>query len=198
MSKSTLKRELNRAVANHRFEQTEDGGIFVPRAGLRLQGFFDLAVNDESPEVFPNMIVGQYLQSALEQLFGSTSKIGTYYLAPYAGNVSPATGWTAANFTSNSTEFTNYDETERQEWVTGAVTEAAGVYSIGNAASKAQFTIGAGGQTTIWGAGLLSTAAKSSTAGVLVAASKAASARDSLVDGDVITLGYTLTLTDAS
>jgi len=53
-------------------------------------------------------------------------------------------------------------------------------------------------QTTIWGAGLLSASAKSATTGVLVAANKAGSARDNLVEADVITIGYTLNFSDNS
>lgn len=192
---SNLKRELGRALANKRYEVDEDHGVILfPTARLGLAGVFDIQKNDEEIEFFPNTLVDQFRTSALEQLFGPTAKIGTYYLAPYAGNVSPAASWTAANFTANSTEFTNYDEATRQEWIVGAVSS----FTISNSASKATFTIAAGAQTTIWGAGLLSASGKSATSGVLVAANKAASARDSLVDGDVITLGYTIALNDAS
>jgi len=192
---SNLKRELQRAVANHKYEPTE-GGVLFPQAKLAWRGMFDIAVNDEEPEYFPNLIVTEFLNSALSQLFGTTSKIGTYYIAPYAGNVSPTSSWDASNFTSNSTEFTAYDEANRQEWV---VPTTASGGSIDNSASKASFTVEASpSQTTIWGAGLLSASGKSATTGVLVAANKAAAARDNLVEDDIITIGYTLTLSDAS
>ena len=192
---SNLKRELQRAVGNHRFEQNDQGGLYFPAAGLVLAGMFNIQKNDEEVEEFPNLIVDEFKNSALEQLFGGTAKIGTYYIAPYAGNVTPAASWTAANFTANSTEFTAYDESTRGVWTVGAAASGA----INNSASKATFTVStAPSQTTIWGAGLLSASAKSATTGVLVAANKAAAARDNLVAADVITLGYTLTLSDAS
>jgi len=194
MNNSKLQRELSRAMSNGHFEQDEAGALLFPRSGLVLGGVFDISKNGEEPELFPNMIVDQFRTSALEQLFGGTAKIGTYYLAPYAGNVNPASGWTAANFASNATEFTNYDEAARIEWDTGSVSS----FSISNTANRAVFTIADGGQTTIWGAGLLSASAKSATSGVLAAASKAAAARDNLVDGDEITIGYTITLNDDS
>lgn len=193
--KSRLMRELRRALANKQYETDPNQGlVHFPRSNLDLRGVFDMAVNDGPREFFPNLIVNEFRTDALEQLFGSTAKRGTYYIAPFAGNVTPVSTWDASNFTSNSTEFTNYDEATREEWTVGSVSS----FSIGNSASRAQFTIGAGGQTTIWGAGLLSESAKSSTAGVLVAASKAASARDNLVDGDIVTIGYTITLNDGS
>lgn len=191
---SNLRRELQRAAANHHFEQDEQGGLVFAGSQLRLAGVFDIQKNDEDVEFFSNLVVDQFKNSALEQLFGATAKIGTYYIAPYAGNVSPTAAWTAANFAANSTEFTSYDEAARQVWTVGAA--AAGV--ISNSASKAVFTVSAAPpQTTIWGAALLSASAKGATTGVLLAANKASAARDNLVATDTVTIGYTLTLADA-
>jgi len=188
-----LKRELSRALANNDFEQSKNGIVF-PKSKLALGGVFTMAVNGQDEQSFNNTIVNQFRTSALEQLFGATAKIGTYYIAPYAGNVTPAASWTAANFTSSATEFTNYDEAARQEWDVGAVS----AFGISNVASRATFTIGGAAQTTIWGAALLSSSAKSATSGVLVAAARASAARENLVDGDEITLSYTIVLNDAS
>lgn len=197
MNKSKLQRELGRAIANSHFEFT-DSGVAFPESGLRMGGVFDIAVNDEAPEYFHNTMSLEFLNSAFQQLFRGASILGSYYLAPFAGNVTPTVDWTASGFASTATEFTNYDEATRQAWtVADAVTDGgADEVSITNAASKAQFTIASGGQTTIWGAAVLSASAKSSTAGVLVAAAKAASARTGLVDGDLISIGYTLKLSD--
>lgn len=195
MNKSKLNRELQRAVRNHRFEQDEAGGVIFPAAKLRIGGVFDYQLNNGPIEYGPNLIVTQFLNSMLDQLFGATAKIGSYYIAPYEGNVTPTASWTAANFTSNSTEFIAYDEATRQAWTTGSASGG----SIDNTASKASFTISAApAQTTIWGAALLSASGKSATSGVLVAANKAATARSGLVAGDIITIGYTLSVTDNS
>lgn len=190
-----LFRELVRAIRNRKYEETESG-LFFPEAKLAFDNYFDIQKNNGPVEVFPNLVVDEWRQAALEILFASGTQQTNFYLAPYAGNVSPTASWDASNFTSNSTEFTNYDEAARQAWTPGSVDTSD--YSIDNSASKAVFTVGSGAQATIWGVGLLTASAKSSTSGLLVAANKAASARDNLVDGDEITIGYTITLNDAS
>ena len=190
-----VMKELFRALRNHRYDETPSG-LYFPNSGFTLQGVFDTQVNDGPVDVFPNMIVNQWREQALNILFGSTAKITTFYLAPFAGNVTPTASWTASNFASNATEFTNYTEASRQTWTVGAVNTSD--YSIGNSAAKATFTVGAGVQTTIWGVGLLSAQAKSATSGVLVAANKSAAARDNLVEGDQITIGYSIILNNAS
>jgi hypothetical protein len=188
-----LLRELLRAVRNRRYEETEHG-LFFPKAKLQFDNFFDIQVNDGPIEVFPNLVVNQWRTRALEILYSTASKINTYYLAPYAGNVAPQPAWTASNFSSNATEFTNYKEASRQEWEVGAVNN----HEITNASSKAVFTVDGGGQTIIWGVGLLSSSGKGSASGFLVAANQAPSPRDNLVEDDEIAIGYTVRLQDAS
>lgn len=190
-----LFRELMRALRNRRYEQTEHGVLFT-ESKLSFENFFDIQKNNGPIEIFPNLVVDEWREAALDILFASGTQQTSFYLAPYAGNVSPTASWDASNFTANSTEFTNYDEAARQAWTPGSVDTSS--YSIDNSSSKAVFTVGAGTQTTIWGVGLLTASAKSSTSGLLVAANKATSARDNLVDGDEITIGYTITLNDDS
>jgi hypothetical protein len=90
-----------------------------------------------------------------------------FYIAPFGGNVTVAATWTAANFTANSTEFTNYDEATRVLWAN----DAAASNAIGNVTTAALFTIATGGGT-IRGAGLISASAKSATTGKLIAAAR--------------------------
>ena len=187
-----LLRELLRAIRNNRYEETGHG-LFFPKAKLVFDNYFDIQVNDGPIEVFPNLVVNQWRTRALEILFSTEAKISSLYLAPYAGNVAPQASWTAANFTANATEFTNYTG-NRKLWDTGAVSD----YAIDNHSNKAVFVVGDGVQDTIWGVGLLSAEAKSSTSGVLVAANQAASARSDLVENDEITIGYTVALNDGS
>jgi len=189
MSYGRLKRELRRALANKQYEPTDEGGILFPRANLSLGGIFDIQLNDGPIEYFHNMIVGEYRQDALEILFGASSKDSAFYLAPFATNATPTASWTAANFGANTTEFTSYDEGTRPVWTTGSVTESGGTYSIGNSASKATITVDNSGQTTVWGLALLTASGKGASTGAMVAASKAAAARDNLVDGDQLTFG---------
>lgn len=116
-----------------------------------------------------NRVVDQGINYILNAALRGEGVLSAFYIAPFAANVAPAANLTAASFTATMTEFTNYDETARRQWVTDA---AATAQFLENAAAPALFTVGGGGQTTIWGAGLLSTAPKSSTAGVLVSAQR--------------------------
>lgn len=188
-----LVRELLAALRNHKYEETESG-MFFPKARLAFVNYFDIQKNDEPIEYFPNLVVDEFRTRALEILFGDQAKDTAYYLAPYEGNVSPTNTWTAANFTANSTEFTNYTEAARPEWVTPATADN---FAISNSASKAVITVGAGAQLTVWGIGLLTASGKSATTGALAAANKASAARN-VVETDTLTLGYTMSLQDAS
>lgn len=188
-----LVKELFAALRNHKYELTESG-MFFPKAKLCFVNYFDIQKNDEPIEFFPNLVVDEYRTRALEILFGGTAKDAAYYLAPYAGNVTPTNTWTAANFATNSTEFTNYTELTRPEWVTPATATS---FAISNAASKAVITVDTGAQNTVWGIGLLSASGKSATTGVLAAANKATAAR-TVVATDTLTLGYTMSLQDAT
>jgi hypothetical protein len=97
--------------------------------------------------------------------------------------------WTAANFFSNATEFTNYVSATRPAWSNGAIS-SGGVDSF---TTKASFDSTSDTQT-IRGAALISASAKSSTSGTLMAASRFPS--DKLLDtGEILDVGYGLQLT---
>lgn len=164
-------------------------------SGVMAFGSFEVEnLTRGGKSVAHNLVTTQGLNHILDVVLGSTSAISTWYLAPFAGNATPAAGWTAANFDSNSTEFTNYTEAVRQTFSPGSA--SGGV--IGNLSSRAEITIGTPGQDTIYGVGLLSASGKEATTGVLLSAARLASARTGLLEDDVIAIGYTLTLTDAS
>lgn len=188
-----LLKELFTALRNRKYEKT-DTGIFFPSSKLMFDNYFDIQLNDGPIEVFPNLVVDEYRTRSLEILFGGQAKIGTYYLAPYAGNVTPTASWAAGDFPTTATEFTNYVEAARPSWDAAAT---ATDFAISNAASKAVITVDSGAQDTVWGMALVSASAKSATTGVLVAANKATSAR-TVAETDTLTLGYTMSLQDAS
>ena len=132
----------------------------------------------------------------LEAGLGTNSTISTFYLAPYGGNATPTSAWTAANFTANSTEIVSltegYTEALRQAWTVGAA--AAGV--IGNLSSRAVFTIATASTLSVYGAGLLSNSTRGGTTGTLVSATRFAST-PVLNDTDSFELGYEVELTDS-
>jgi hypothetical protein len=118
-------------------------------------------------EVDNNMVVDQGIMHFLGATLDQVTQNSAFYIALFGGNVTVVSTWTAANFTSNSTEFTNYTESNRVLWAN----DAAAANSIGNDTTPAVFTIGSGGGT-VRGAALLSVATKSSTSGVLIAAAR--------------------------
>lgn len=187
-----LKKELARAVRNRKFEQS-DTGIYFPVSRLMFNNYFDISVNGDEPTIFPNRVVNQGLDHILDVVLRAVTGTPTWHIAPFAGNVTPTTGWTAANFTSNSTEFINYTQPTRQVWQPDTLTNQ----SVTNS-PRALFTIGDGGQTTIWGAGLLSAAARSSTSGILLAAARLSAARSGLQEDDEVSIGYTVSVSDNS
>lgn len=160
------RRELSRALANHRYERT-DGGIVVPSMKLSIGGFFEVAVGDGPYEIAPNLIPTEGLNHILDVALSQATQKLAFYIALFSGNVTPQATWTGANWVANATEFTNYAEATRQAWAEAGV--AAG--SVTNSASPASFTIGAGGGT-VRGAALVEASAKSATTGVLVAAAR--------------------------
>lgn len=143
--------------------------------------------DDEGYVWTPNRVVNQGLNHFLNVGLRGENVISTWYMAPFAANVTPAANLTAATFASTTTEFTNYDESTRQTWTSDAASTAQ---TLANAAAPALFTIGADSQTTIYGAGLISAQAKEATSGVLVAAGRLPTALTGLAEGYEVRLRY--------
>lgn len=172
------------------------------KSNFQLAEQFGFEVRDDSGLLLtpgfvwtPNRVVDQGLNYLLNAAFRGEGVISQWYIAPFAANVTPAANTTAANFASTLTEFTNYTEANRPAWVTDA---AAATLELINDAAPSLFTIGSGGQTTIYGAGLLSQAAKSSTAGVCAAAGKLPTGLTGLAAGFEVRLKYRLRASSAS
>ena len=199
MNKSNLRRELGRQLRDFKYEIGDQGEVVFSESGLQIGGVFsveNLTKGDGVQYVY-NRVVTQGLNHVLDVILGTVAKVTTWYLAPFAANVTPAASLTASNFHATTTEFTFYTDSERPAF---APTAAAATGVIGNLGSRAEITLGGGGtaQTTIHGLGVLSIAAKQSPAGVLLSAARLPSARSNLEPDDVIALGYQLTLSDAS
>ena len=182
------KEDLGRQLRDFGVPVVESDGEIV------LAGLFvvENLTRPSGISVARNRVVTQGLSYMAGVAIGPTAKISTWYLAPFAGNVTPQANLTAANFNSTTTEFTNYDEGTRREFTPGAV--ASGV--IGNLSARAEITIGDGAQDIIYGLGLISSSAKAGTAGTLMAAARLGSPRGDLQEGDVIALGYQLSVID--
>ena len=194
MQHESFRRDVARALAGHNFELTDDGRIYVPRAKAYLGGVFTHAVNGADRQVDPNLLPAAALIDVLGVYFKGSTQRTAFYLAPFSGSADPTGSLTGATFPATQTEFTNYSENARQVWTppAGALASPA----IDNSAAPGVFTVSSDAQT-VWGFGLLTTAAKGDTNGLLVACSKFTNARTGLMTGDKLSVQYSFTATDA-
>lgn len=155
-------------------------------SNLRFYGQFGFAINGGEYQWDKNRVVDEGLNYMLNAALRGEGVLSAFYIAPFVSNVTPAANVTAATFNSALTEFTNYTETTRRQWVTD---EAATTLLLVNDAAPALFTVGSGVQNAIYGAGLLSSSGKASTTGVLVAAAKR-SAQLSVEEGFEVRIKY--------
>lgn len=191
-----LERLLAAKLRDFKYEHSDTGIRFDN--GIALGATYTISQQGHPDLVFSNLVPMQGLNTWLNILLGGTSKIANWYLAPFAGNVSPSSSWTASNFADTATEFTNYTESNRQTIV---LPSSAVDGEINNYASRAVITIGPGtgvDNTTIWGAAALSVAGKESQSGFILSASKSPAAKQNLLEGEQLTIGFSMSLSNAS
>lgn len=181
--------EFMRAIRNKHYEETPNGVLF-PRMGAFVAGQYTTWVNDRDMQVDPNVVPAEGIAQILKSGLNGTP----CYIAGFTQNVTPNGSLTAALFDTNLTEFTDYDESTRRAW-TVPTDPVSGAYS--NSASPAVFTTSTGiVDLDVYGAGLLTQAAKEATTGKLIAASKFSSKR-TLNAADKLTIQYDLSATSA-
>lgn len=163
MFKNLLRKAFGRSNLQYHesfgFQVQDDNGRIITPNGYDSDGYVWT----------PNRVVDQGLNYTLNAALRGEGVISSWFVAPFAANTTPAANVTAANFASTLTEFTNYDEPNRVAWVTDG---SATTLTLVNDAAPSLFTIGSGGQTTIFGGGLLSAQAKSATTGTCFAAGR--------------------------
>lgn len=178
------------AIRKHKYEKTESG-IFIPSMKLFIGGTFEVAVNDGPFEVCPNLVPTEGMNHILGVALKQATQKAAFYVALFSGNVTPQATWTGANFDTNATEFTNYNEATRVLWQAGSVTGGA----VSNTATPAVFTMGTGGGT-IRGAALLESSTKEDNSGVLIAASRLQSDK-TLDTGEELRVKYSISVTSS-
>ncbi len=197
MNRQQLNREVLTAIRKENYKSHGDGVISLLNDGIVIRGEYTEGSDLMGWRTHKNLLTDQGIIHILNVNLGSVAKISTWYLAPFAGATTPAGAWTAANFTSNSTEITSgsegYSESVRQTYVTADATSSD---QIDNYASKAAFTIVTASSLSVTGLGLLSVSTKGGTTGVLLSASKFTSARV-LQNTDVWNAGYRVALATA-
>lgn len=161
---------------------TKVGGVFT------IEQIRDGQVIDTWEE--KNIVVNEGLNNLLDAYLHGSTQTTAWYIGIFEGNYTPLATDTGANIVANATECTAYTEATRPAWVEAA----ASSQSITNSASKATFTINA--TKTVYGAFLISTSAKSDTAGILFAASKFSASRSVVLD-DQLLITYTVAAASA-
>ncbi len=189
----SLKKEICKAIAKEHYDITESGIVFPSLDVLAKGEYFD-RVNGGEWTRTPNLVVTEGLAHILNTALGAKAKTANYYLALFSGATAPAANWTAANFTSVASEIVSmtegYTNATRPVWTP---TEATG-NSIDNMTSAASVTIATASTLNVTGAAMLSNPTKGGTTGVLVSATKYATAR-TFQSGDIYEIGYRLSLT---
>ena len=191
---SGLRRDIKRALANRKYEKSPNG-LYLNN--IMVQGVYsDRVIRNGQVIEFDqtkNLVVDQGLVDMLNTYFGTTSKKTAFYVALFAGAVTPASNWTAANFAATASEITSntegYTQVARPAWTTPNATTP----QIDNYAAKAAFTIATASTLNVNGAAILSDQAKGSTGGVLVSAARYANTRQ-LQNGDNYEVGYRIVL----
>lgn len=181
---------------NAGISRTPDGGIVLREGDASgngrfvVRGYFSEWLNGEFLGETPNLVVDQGIIDILNTYFGSTSKKAGFYVALFAGAVTPAANWTAASFPATASEITSgsegYSQSTRPAFTPANATSAT---QIDNYAAKAAFTIVTASTLSVNGAAIVTESTKGSGSGVLVSASRYANTR-SLQDGDAYEVGY--------
>lgn len=188
-----LKQELVRALHDEVYDVTDEG-LFFPRQGVVAAGEYWHSVNGEDLRIDHNLLTAEGLSHILNVSLGLTAKPAGYYMALYAGAVTPASNWTAASFAATAAEIVSltegFTEVTRPQWNPAAATGS----TIDNFAGAARFTIATASSINVNGAALLTSNVRGGTGGVLVSASRYAATR-TMYNGETYDLGYRVSLT---
>lgn len=208
--KNTLGRfaaEAARAILNHAYEIVGDGTIHIPSARAFVGGVFRHAhapaglVDKHGNPIFgpwavdPNRVVNEGLNYILNAALGGGAQSSQFYLAPFAGNVTPAADWKGSTFTAQATEFTAYAGATRVPW-NPTTPSTAQVLTNAAALAASTITYNAGGPYNLYGIGLLTASAKSATTGPLIAGTRFATPRTNQLAGDKVAFEYAISAKD--
>lgn len=184
-------RDLARNFRNHHWDRNDDGDILISHA--RISGMYETFCNDGLGGVkTPNLITTEGANYLISCGVAGGVAYGTFYVAPFSGNITVVDTITAATFASAATEISTYAESTRVAFVESVPASKSST----NTANPSVFTASAD-NISVWGAGLLSSATKLSTAGVLLSIAKYSSARSLATTGDTLGVKYTLSLSNA-
>lgn len=138
-----------------------------------------------------NLIPTQGMGFLVRSPFGDAASISTFYLGLFRGNYIPTPATTALDIPANMNEFIDYSEAQRPLWDRSF----DNVSSMDNSLSKAAFTVTQ--DRTIYGAFLVSDAAKGGNSGLVLSCVRFASPKQVSV-GQTINLSGGLTYVSTS
>jgi len=185
-------REFAGYLKNRQYEQTPAGVVF-PQAHAFAHGMYSHRVNGGEWVHDPNLLPSEGLTYLLS-LLGAGTKLTPWYIAPYAGAISPGANWTAATFPATASEITSgtegYTNATRPTWTAGT----AAADTINNNSSPVTFTIITATTLLMNGVGMVSESAKGATTGKLLSATRFGAQR-SFATGDLFDVKYAVSLT---
>lgn len=186
-------REFRQLVRNHKWERTDEGNIYIGEAKAVMRGDFEVwAPDGMSWQTGHNMWTIEGFNYLLDVGVHDGTKISTWYIAPFGANVAVVNTLTAATFASTQTELTTaYSQSTRVAYVETAPSSG----SVNNTSNPAIITA-ASTNVSVWGFGILSESAKSSTSGKLLCATTFSSVRTLAAIGDELGVRHTLTLSN--
>lgn len=196
---NNILKAARRTLRSGSFDVMPDGRIHLAREGAFIGGSFRARYAPPggefgAPVISHNRVVTQGLVNLLNLLGGHASAVGLY-IAPWNTDVEPQADWTGANFAANAGEFTAYAPATRVPWTTVALTTTPTLTNTA-ALAAATITFNAGGPYTIRGAALIGAAAKSSTSGPLIVASRYPDDLTGMTGGGKLAQEYALVAMD--
>ena len=184
-------RWVDRGLVEHTDEGMLLGGAVMAKGMYRVfSAEGDLL--EEKSNVVPTEGLNYFITTGL--LGGPP--VAQWYLALFSGAVTPDATWTAATFPATASEITSntegYSNPTRVLWTPATTITQPIATNINNLAA---FNIVSASAVTITGAALLSSAAKGSTTGVLVSATRF-NQPYAMNNGSTYLLGYEVQLLD--
>lgn len=166
----------------------------IQEQALAVKGEYFERINGGDWVKSQNLVTNEGLTHLLNVALGTTPKPSGYFIALFGASASPQSSWNAQNFSSTASEIVSmsegYNGATRPKWTP----ENTGTNSIDNMKAVARFEIKTDSTLTVQGAGLLTSATKGGTDGVLVSAIKFNAPRV-FQNGDTYELGYRISLT---
>lgn len=191
--------EFARAIYKHKYERTDTGLYMTNGSRVFIGGALKTHDYRDGHEQLTDIHANMLLNEGLNHILGVTlppesgySQITKWYLAPFSGNYTPQAVHGAAQLPTAATEFTQYNGNERLPLVFATPT----AQTSGNSGNIATMTFLGDGPYSVYGAFIVSSAAKSSTTGKALSCIRLANPKTGFRQNDRLGFEYVLTARD--